>query len=149
MQLLAAEADANADPAPGFGQTALETACAGGFPDVAKNSLDAGADARDACSLRAAIYNNYADIVDMLIARGADVNAFCWDGTPSCPCTPLETAVDRGNLLMVSKLLAGGAHVKGWAADGQVVGFNTNHKGVRNLLRDAGIGKATNEWFEI
>ena len=93
------------------GFTPLQLACFFGYPDSARLLIDAGADvlavARNSMQIQpihAAVAGRNADIVRMLIAAGADVNARQQDDF-----TPLATARQNEDRAIEEMLVAAGA----------------------------------------
>ncbi|KPK86341.1 MAG: hypothetical protein AMJ81_01475 [Phycisphaerae bacterium SM23_33] len=62
---------------------------------------------RDQQPLHAAVRGNHKEMVELLLARGADVNALGWPGQ-----TPLHMAVNKGKLELVRLLLGKGADMR-------------------------------------
>ena len=112
--LLASGADVNARDADGA--TVLMRAAHLGRLDVVRALVDAGADVnatdeRGWGALAKAVYNadldrGYADVVEVLIERGANVEAPIGYGI-----RPLMLAAGYGEIAVVEALLAGGADV--------------------------------------
>ena len=121
---------------------ALHGALSHDFPDVAEILLTAGAQPhpcldRSGCRgpLHVAAYRGFANIVDTLIRRGANVNAHAgWR-------TPLILASEWGHKCVVRRLLAAGADVNdtdeesGCALHGAL---GRGHTNVAKLLLSAG-----------
>ena len=57
--------------------------------------------------LRGACFGGHADVISVLLAKGANVEAI----HPSTGETPVQLACDRGHVEAVKALLRGGAHV--------------------------------------
>lgn len=118
--LLAADAALlNADSADGF--PALGLAVFFGHSDVARDLLDAGADASRAARnalgvapLHAAVACGSLPLVELLLAHGADPNAAEGGGA-----TPLHSAAGHGSREMVAKLMAAGADPHRKTKDGK------------------------------
>ncbi len=64
------------------------------------------------CALATAAYYGYADIIELFIKRGADVN-----GSPG-GSSPLSSAASRGHVAAMGVLLANGANVNAQNEDG-------------------------------
>lgn len=152
-QLLAAGADVNARDA--YGATALMNAAHGGNLEMTEMLLAAGAevDARDELgwtALMKACYNadrncGFPDIVQRLIAAGADANAKITYGIH-----PLMLAAGYGEAQVCEALLAGGADVLARNDGGLTALMMVKDKfyvEVINLLheaeRDAGVGEGS------
>ncbi len=108
---LAADPDLATAYAPD-GFTALGLAAFFGHPGAAKLLIEAGARINDAsrnpmhvAPLHSALAGRHAEIVDMLLAAGADVNAVQADGY-----TPLHEAAQNGDQAMAERLVAAGAN---------------------------------------
>ncbi len=105
--------------------------------EVAQLLLDAGADINAPNKhkvfgpgnrpLHAAVYNNREDVVDLLLARGADVNA-----RDNAGWTPLHMAVANGRFGLALKLLDAGADPN--AQLGQMKGQEWSNKAPLDLL---------------
>jgi ankyrin repeat protein len=85
-------------------------------------------------ALHWAVYNDDADLVDRLVAAGADVNAANDYGA-----TPLSQAAVVGNVRVIKRLLGAGADVESANADGQtalmVLARSSNVEAARLLLK--------------
>ena len=153
--LLASGADANARDAEGA--TALMRAAHAGHLDVVRALADAGADVNAADergwgALAKAVYNadvdrGYADVVELLIERGANVEAPIGYGI-----RPLMLAAGYGEIAVVEALLAGGADVLARNDGGLTALMMVKEKfyvDVINRLteaeRDAGVGEGSCE----
>ena len=91
--------------------TPLMAAVLSGNRETVELALDAGADpngrgmmGRTCMHWAALLQDDKLDLLDLLAARGADVNATSWDGS-----TPLMTAAMMGKASAVKKLLDLGA----------------------------------------
>jgi uncharacterized protein len=96
-------------------------------------------------ALHWAVYNNDVDLVERLLAAGADVNA-----ANDYHATPLSEAAVVGNLQVVGKLLAAGADVESANADGQtalmVIARTSNVEVARLLLKRGAKVNAREHW---
>lgn len=82
--------------------------------DIVKFLLDSGANIntktnRGSTPLSNAAYNNYIDMIKELVKRGADINTT--DRTPIHGWSPLDNAIDKGNITIVKYLCENGATV--------------------------------------
>lgn len=125
------EAGADVDVKAGETErTPLYIAAKAGKKELVKLLLEAGADINDMGTtpwppLCAAIERNHIDVVEYLIAHGADVNA----------ANPLRAAAYEGHVEMIKLLLANGADIN---AGGRRTALRTaireNHPNVAKLL---------------
>jgi ankyrin repeat protein len=124
------------------GWTALHMASYFGKKDAAKMLIEAGAPIRARSSnamnnhpIHAAAAGKRPEIVDLLIAAGADVNA-----TQAGGFTPLHAAAQNGDVDMAKALLAGGADANIRADNGQLpldLALGQGHKPVVDILMEA------------
>lgn len=125
------------------GWTALHLAAFYGKRGVAELLLARGADLAALSSnqmantpLHAALAGREdADVVALLIARGADVNA-----RGAMGYTPLHIAASRGNASLVERLLSSGAKAMARTEDGKtpaLIATERGHDAVASRLREA------------
>jgi uncharacterized protein len=96
-------------------------------------------------ALHWAVYNDDADLVDRLVAAGADVNARNDYGA-----TPLSQAAVVGNVRVIKRLLSAGADVESANADGQtvlmVLARSSNVEAAKLLLKRGARVDAREAW---
>jgi ankyrin repeat protein len=124
------------------GWTALHMAAYFGRKDAVKLLLEAGAPIRARSSnamnnhpIHAAAAGKHPEIVSLLIAAGADVNA-----TQAGGFTPLHAAAQNGDVDMAKELLANGANSNVRADNGQLpldLALGQGHKPVVDILMEA------------
>jgi ankyrin repeat protein len=102
------------------GFTALGLACFFGHPDAAKALIDGGARVNDAsrnpmkvAPLHSALAGGHAEITELLLVAGADVNAVQADGY-----TPLHEAAQNGDQTLAERLVTVGADPRARLDDG-------------------------------
>lgn len=112
-------------PSISGGDCPLATAAAQGDADHVKYLIDAGYSPKeDECALLAAAMNNHADVVNLLLANGADVNAQRGGDLTALMATIAATSpalIPQNHEATVRALLSNGADVnikslKGWTA---------------------------------
>ncbi|KAK7934889.1 ankyrin, partial [Apiospora marii] len=99
---------AQADPEPKHHE--LARMAAAGNVAMVRHLLDLGADpshpkTNKGTALLHAVRGSHLDVVDLLLARGADPSAMGWERLR----TPLTAAAQTGSLVLLRKLLAAGA----------------------------------------
>ena len=112
----------------------------------AKPATDVNQRSADGTSaLHWAVYHDDADLVDRLLAAGADANAKNDYGS-----TPLSEAAVVGNVTVIKKLLKAGADVESANADGQtalmIVARTSNLEAARVLLSHGAKVNAREQW---
>ncbi|MEP7245255.1 MAG: ankyrin repeat domain-containing protein [Gammaproteobacteria bacterium] len=112
----------------------------------AKPRVDVNQRTSDGTSaLHWAVYHDDADLVDRLIAAGADTNAKNDYGA-----TPMSQAAVIGNVKVLSKLLAARADVESPNADGQtalmVIARTSNVEAAKLLIRRGAKVNAVEQW---
>jgi uncharacterized protein len=127
------------------GWTPLHLACFFGHPAIAEALLNDGANvaarsrnAMENAPLHAAAAGRNLEVVRLLIARGADVNARQHGGW-----TPLHAAAQSGDVEMARLLIASGADVKARAGNNQNamdLALTKGHQAVVNLLDEYATG---------
>ena len=117
------------------GWTPLHLAAYFGHTHAAQILLHSGADLHarskntlDNMPLHAAVAGQRQDVVEMLLAGGADVNA-AQEGS----WTPLHEAADHGDLAMVKLLIAHGAGINARKDDGETARSLAARKGFRDV----------------
>lgn len=140
--LLAHGADVNEKDAGAFsGFTPLMGAVLGGSLDVVKSLLEHGTDINaksrgGGTALIFAAGNSNQDIVNALLARGADVNYVNLEISDSG--TALMSAAARGNLEVVKTLIAHGANANAQAKNGDTALGQAKTDDVREFLKTNG-----------
>jgi ankyrin repeat protein len=119
--LLAGGADADAVTADGF--TALHFAAFFGKPEAARLLLDRGADVdargrgwMTGAPLHSAASGRHVDVVEILLAAGADPNA-----RQSGGWTPLHSGAHNGDVATVALMITAGADLEAESDDGASV----------------------------
>lgn len=122
------------------GGTALFVACQGGYTNIVKELLNAGANVNAVMKDRAtplfiAAQNGHRTVVLMLLAAGSNVDDARYDGA-----TSLWIASQMGHDHIVKILLQKGAYVDAVRNDGATALFKAAHKGhsavVHELLKN-------------
>lgn len=141
-ELLASQADLK-DAHSHDGWTALHLAAFFGHKDVAEELLARGAhpqtrslNAMQNTPLHAAAANRNAEIAELLIANGADVNAHQHGGW-----TPLHAAAQNGDAKLAGLLIALGAKKDARADNNQTaldLALTKGHREIVNLLDEQG-----------
>jgi len=111
---------------------ALLSACQYGFKSVAEVLIARGADANfrsrlNLSPLHFAVFGGQTTLVDLLLKRGAEVNALStpgnkpsgWHDWTGQGATPLHLAVDRGYAILTAQLIAAGAKANATNAEGR------------------------------
>lgn len=120
------------------GLTALAHAAETGQIEIVRTLLDAGADpdlGGVTTPLEAAVVEGHAEVAQILIGAGADVNRAVEDGF-----TPLMTAAATGDLLLVEVLLKAGARPRKTNDEGQTaisLAKEAGHSTIVTLLRNS------------
>jgi uncharacterized protein len=108
-------------------------------PDVNQRSSDG------TTALHWAVYRNDADLVDRLLAAGANVKA-----TNDYGATPMSEAAVVGNVRVLKKLLSAGADVESTNADGQtalmIIARTSNIEAAKLLLSKRAKVNAREQW---